>query len=198
MGLSIHYHGRFKPEASLTEMIDEVIEFAKVFKWDYQVFERNFRQKPFPDNYDDNIFGIAIFPPDSEPVWFTFLANGRMSNPMLLKIWENDSHAYHKKYMYSLFTKTQFAGKQVHKQIIHIFRHFSKKYFKYFKMIDEGRYWETGEEEVLESQFKRYNYLLDMVGDALQNIPLKEGENLEEYFQNIADNIHKDYQKRKF
>jgi hypothetical protein len=38
MGLSIHYSGSFNPSASLREMIDEVVEIAKVYHWKYTVY----------------------------------------------------------------------------------------------------------------------------------------------------------------
>ena len=100
--------------------------------------------------------------------------------------------------MYSLFTKTQFAGIEIHIQIIEIFRHVSGKYFRYFKMIDEGQYWETGDRKILESQFNRYNFLLDMMEDGLNNIPPAEGTNLEDHIKGIAGKIHEEYRKRKF
>jgi len=121
-----------------------------------------------------------------------------MSNPLLLMLWGNETPEMQKKYLYSLFTKTQFAGKQVHMLIVDLFRHISKKYISYFRMIDEGNYWESRDEAVLESQFNRYNYLLDMFGDALKNIPPSEGQDPLEHIKNIAEKIHKDYRNRTF
>ncbi len=38
MGLSFHYSGRFNPEKSLKEMVDEVTDICNTFKWKYHIF----------------------------------------------------------------------------------------------------------------------------------------------------------------
>jgi len=52
MGLTIHYHGRFRRNGLLPEMIDEIRDFAEIQKWDYHVFEHDFRQRPFIEAHD--------------------------------------------------------------------------------------------------------------------------------------------------
>ena len=84
-----------------------------------------------------------------------------------------------------LSVKTQFSGSSVHKLIIHLLKHLSKKYFQEFEVIDEGHYWETEDEKLLEETFKKYNDLLDSVGSALQNIPMASDETFEQYFSRI-------------
>jgi hypothetical protein len=57
--------------------------------------------------------------------------------------------------------------------------------------MDEGGYWETKDEKVLEENFRRYDHLIDSFAFALENIPKNEGENLEEYLKRVFMDIHK-------
>ena len=66
-----------------------------------------------------------------------------------------------------------------------------KKYFENFKMMDEGQYWEPGDEKVLEKNFKRYDDLMDMVSGALQNLPMTSEETFEDYFERLLNLISK-------
>lgn len=53
--------------------------------------------------------------------------------------------------LYTLSVKTQFAGTAIHKTIIELFRYLYKKnYVLEFNLIDDGEYWETGDENLLE------------------------------------------------
>ncbi len=198
MGLTIHYKGRFNPEASLESLIGECLEYANVFHWKYHIFEQEFPQTPFPDDYNDNIYGIAISPSECEPLWFTFLSNGKMSGPVQLKYFGNGNDAENQFALYSLFTKTQFAGPEIHMLVIEIFRHISKRYLLDFTMTDEGKYWETSDSEELKTIFKRYNFLLDMFEDGLKHLKPNGGESLQQLIERIAGGIHSDYMKRKF
>lgn len=186
MGLSIHYSGRFNPQASLSEMIEEVKDIAEIYNWQYTVYEEQFPSNKFDnDSYNKNIYGINFTPPDCETINLCLLSNGRISSPSHLKIFGYSADEAYKKYLYMLSVKTQFAGSNVHKLIIHLLKHLSKKYFQEFEVIDEGHYWETEDEKLLEETFKKYNDLLDSVGSALQNIPMASDETFEQYFSRI-------------
>jgi len=45
MSITIHYNGRFNPEASLKNMIEEVKDIAETFNWEYHLFEQSFPEK---------------------------------------------------------------------------------------------------------------------------------------------------------
>jgi len=187
MGLTIHYSGRFNEHASLSEMIEEVADIAEIYNWTYHVFEEHF---PPIDNlgnaeYDNKIYGICFTPPECETINLCFLSNRRMSSAPNLEFFGKSSDEEYKKYLYMLSAKTQFAGSGTHKLIIHLLKYLNKKYFNEFKVIDEGSYWETEDEKLLEETFKRYTDFLDSVGAALENIPLKSEETFEEYFNRI-------------
>lgn len=191
MGLSINYSGKFKLKASLKEMIREVEDIVKVYQWKYHIYETEFPETGFDKVYNDKIYGISFSPPECEPVFLCFLSNGKISCPPYLKIFGNSTRKDYQLYLYHLSTKTQYAGILVHKLVIHILKYISKKYLSSFKMMDEGHYWETGDEKVLEKNFKLYNHLLDVVSDTLQNLPQKTGETFEEYFERALKVINK-------
>lgn len=186
MGLTIHYSGRFNEHASLPEMIEEVKDIAQIYGWEYHIFEQHFSIDELgKTDYNDKIYGICFTPPECETVNLCFLSNGRMSSETNLEIFGNSSDEDYQKYLYMLSVKTQFAGRVTHKLIIHLLKYLNKKYFSEFKVIDEGNYWDTEDEKILEETFEKYNDLLASFGAALENIPLKSEETFEEYFKRI-------------
>lgn len=193
MGLTIYYNGRFNKNASLPKMISEVIDIVEVCKWKYHVYEQHFPKTDNPDDsYNDSIYGISFSPPECEPVWLCFLSNRRMSTPIHLRYWGSVSDPSEKKYLYMPFTKTQFAGENIHKFIIELFRHLEKQdYFEDLEIKDEGEYWETGDENHLKEQFDKYRNILDNLIFAFENIPMKTDESYECYFSKLLEIIHK-------
>ena len=186
MGLTIHYSGRLNEQASLSEMIEEVKDIAEIYNWKYHVFEKHFTIDELgKTDYNDKIYGICFTPPECETVNLCFLSNGRMSSAPNLEIFGNSTDEDYQKYLYMLSVKTQFAGSATHKLIIHLLKYLNKKYFSEFKVIDEGNYWDTEDEKLLEETFEKYNDLLNSFGAALENIPLKSEESFEQYFKRI-------------
>lgn len=191
MGLTLHYNGTINKDASLSELIDEVKDIAEIYNWAYTIYEDKFPEDSFNNSLNDGkIYGISFTPPNSETVNICFLSNGRMSSLPNLKFWGESKDEQEKKYLYMLSAKTQFAGSTTHKLIVHLLKYLSKKYLNEFNVIDEGNYWETGDEVLLEQTFEKYNYFLNAVGDALEYTPLKEGEDFETYFLRIMKQIN--------
>ena len=191
MGLTIYYSGSFNKNASLSEMIEEVRDIAKIYKWKYRIYEENFSRNSLgKETFNKKIYGICFTPPECETVSLSFLSNGKMSSSFRLKLYGNAVDEEHKQFLYMLSTKTQFAGVETHKILVHLLKYLSKKYFSEFKVIDEGRYWETGDEKILKENFRQYNELLDGVSSAIQNFPMKSGEKMEEYFERVLKKVH--------
>lgn len=95
------------------------------------MFEEAFPEAGFDKTeYNQNIYGIAISPPRCEAVWLSFLSNRKMSGPSQLMVFGNTENTEHQEYLYRLFTKTQYAGVEIHKLIIHL--------LKYKRKISEG------------------------------------------------------------
>src|SRR6185437_691669 len=191
MGLSIYYSGRFNKEASLPALIEEVRDIAEIYKWKYRIYEDTFPQNSLGKKiYNNKIYGIHFTPPDCESISISFLSNGRMSSSSHLKFFGKEKDKERKKYLYTLFTKTQFAGPQIHKIIIHLLKYLSNKYLSKFKVLDDGHYWETEDEAILNENFNQYNALLDGFSLALQNFPMKPGKNIEKYFARLLRKIN--------
>lgn len=190
MGLSIHYSGEFKKGESLSSMIEEVKNVAVVYSWDYFIFDETFEKDALGrEEYNDELYGIHFTPPGCETVSLVFLSNGKMSSALNLKLFGTDQKE--KKYLYMLSVKTQYAGIEIHKLIIHLIKYLSKKYFTNFKLIDEGQYWETGDEQLLQEVFARYNALINSFKSSLEIFPKNNDESFEDYFIRLLNRVEK-------
>jgi len=185
MGLSIYYSGSFRRNASLSEMIEEVKDIAEVYKWEYTIYENQFSENTFVEASKQDIYGISFTPPKCETIFLSFLSNGKMYSAAGLDFFGETEDKPEQKYSYMLSVKTQYAGVEAHKIIIHLFQYLDKKYFQGFKMIDEGKYWETGDEKLLQEIFNRYNALMQNFSSALENYPMNVGETVETYFERL-------------
>jgi hypothetical protein len=196
MGLSIHYNGSFNAKASLQAMIEEVKDLAEIFQWKYNVYEKEFPANNFgKEQYNQKIYGISFTPPECETVWLCFLSNGKMSSPVHLQFYGNSKNKEEKEYLYMLSVKTQYAGMEIHKLIIHLLKYLSRKYLQDFNVNDEGEYWETGDEKLLQDAFNRYTFLIDSFTSSIKNYPIKQGESFEAYFERLLKQIHEKYNK---
>ncbi len=190
MGLSIHYNGSFNKKASLSNMIEEVKDVAKIYGWKYHIYEETFNKQTTAEKQQNiDLYGISFTPPNSETISLTFLSNGKLCCGAVLQLLGSDIKS--NPYLYSLSVKTQFAGSVVHKIIIQLLKYLSNKYFKEFELTDEGQYWETGDEKLLNSIFKTYDDLIDSVQFSIESVPIKKGETFEEYFKRILKQKNK-------
>ncbi|WP_035668626.1 hypothetical protein [Flavobacterium sp. 83] len=194
MGLSFHYKGALKNPGLLQKMIEEVIDISLVNQWKFHIFEEAFPNHAFTLNsYNDSIYGICFNPPNCEVVCLTFLSNGKMSpfyNFEPSKVYVNELDDNY------LSVKTQFAGPEIHKQLINIFDYINKKYFENFDLTDEGNYWETKNEQLLEDTFEKYTNLINGFDSLLNNIPIGENESIEAYLIRIAEINNKKNDKK--
>lgn len=196
MGLSFHYSGRIANPDSLPELIEEVVDICKAYKWKYFVFEQQFPKDTIGKaDHNQKLYGICFTPPECEMVNICFLSNGHMSGPMLLQNWGRSEMPKEREYLYQVSVKTQYAGIDIHRNIIQLFQYLNEKYFADFTMTDEGEYWETNDESVLKENFKRYTDLIDGFTFALENQNKEEGEDVETYLLRVAQQLH-DRRKR--
>lgn len=193
MGLSLHYSGKFREGASLSNMIDEVKDIVEVCKWKYTIYGEAFpTDNHSEDSYNDSVYGISFTPPQCETVSLCFLSNRKMSSPVHVKFYGKTSDLQAHKYLYMLSVKTQFAGVETHKFIIELFRYLKNQgYFETLEITDDGKYWETGDENLLQTLFKRNADLLDTFSFAIEHIPIKSGESYQHYFERLVNLIHK-------
>ncbi len=164
---------------------------VEVCKWKYTIYEEEFpSDNDVEDSDNGNIYGISFTPPECETVSLCFLSNRKMSSPVLLMLYGKTNDRSEHEYLYMLSVKTQFAGVEIHKFIIELFRYLKKQgYFETLEVTDEGKYWETGDENLLKEIFKRYVDLLDNFTFAVEHIPIKSDESYEEYFERLVNMI---------
>jgi hypothetical protein len=188
MGLSIHYSGKFNKKAVLSDLIDEVKDIVETFNWEYKVHQKSFPiNKLDSHSYDGEIYGISFTPPECETISISFLSNYRMSSNIHLKLYGKSESEF----LYMLSCKTQFSCPSIHKSIIQLFHHLCKRdYFEELKLIDDGEYWRSGDEGLLEQKFKENGDLIDDFSIAVEAIPVREGESFEKYFERILKKIN--------
>ena len=176
MGLSIHYSGILRDKKLLAHLIEEVKEISETLDWTPHIID------------DKDLKGIAFAPEGSEPVFLTFDHNNRLLSPMNILVKEiYDGVRFDKELMFTTSTKTQYAGPDAHIAIIKLLKHISAKYLESFTLSDEGNYWETGDEKILNAQFKKYEEALHFVQKSLQDFTAVPGETA----SSLAERIEK-------
>jgi hypothetical protein len=189
MGLSFHYKGALKNPILLKKMIEEVADISQVHQWKFHVFEEAFPNQTFTlDPYNNSIYGICFSPPNCEVVCLTFMCSGKMCAFYNFESSKASANELDENY---LSVKTQFAGPEIHKQLINIFDYLNKRYFENFDLTDEGNYWETKNDQLLEDTFEKYTNLINGFDSLLDNIPIGAHETVEEYLIRIAEITHK-------
>ena len=190
MGLSVSYTCNFNSDARLGEMIEILTEICHTLDWPFQVVADEFPADE-SKSAEGDIYGIIFTPINCETFSLCFTADRKITDPVFLAFPDLKETNTFDGNIY-ITVKTQFAGMKVHKIIIEIFKHLIKSGFlEDFKMIDESRYWETGDEELMRSQFKKYNDIMDNISLALRTIPPAKNESMEDFFERIIKRIEK-------
>jgi hypothetical protein len=181
MGLSIHYSGSIKKISLINDLIIETADICNILDWKYHVIEKR---------NEFSLHGIIFSPSDCEPVMLTFLTNRKMCSFINLKHRDIfDGVQVKKSLLYTISTKTQFAGADAHIALIKLLRYLSGKYFKEFKLIDEGMYWETNDESIFRKQFARYEIAMDLFEHTLKNMKKIPGETGQSLAKRIEDEL---------
>ncbi len=181
MGLSIHYSGYIMNKAMIIPLIEEVEDIGNALNWSTHIID------------DEEIKGISFAPKGSEPIFLFFNADGRIVSLVNLVGQLIPVESYGEDILFTVSTKTQYAGLDAHIAIIKLLKHVSKKYFRNFTLYDEGYYWETGDENILRKQFQNYQAAIDTFCEALKDF--KSGA--DETSESLADRLER-YLKEKF
>ncbi len=178
MGLSIHYSGQIINEELLESLIEEVTDICESLEWKTHLFDGI--------GDENHLRGISFAPDESEPIFLTFLPCWRICSPVNLMCRDTyDGIRFDKELMYTSSTKTQYAGPDAHMAIIKLLKYLSGKYLTNFTLSDEGYYWETGDEKIVRARFETHNFLLNVVGDALNGLPVIPGETSDSLLERI-------------
>ena len=144
MGVTIHFEGRLKNEASLEAVLAETRNFCDEHSWPYEsINEPHVKLSRVRDekdwDYEGPIRGIAVQPHEN-------------SEPLRL---EFDEDLYIQEY-----TKTQFSPIEIHVELVKLLRRL-QPHFEHFEIIDEGEFFETGDKETLDHHINRCFEVLD-------------------------------------
>lgn len=155
MGVTIHFEGRLRDRAAMTDLLQFARRFASERGWvTEEINEPNVKLLRVDENERDcdylgPVCGLKLIPgKDCEPIKLEF------DNSLYVQEW----------------TKTQFAGAEMHLAVCG-FLHAIEPYFGTLKVNDEAEYWETGDIELLKQ------YLADcdrFIEEYLQEHPSAE------------------------
>ncbi len=198
MGLSIHYQGEIKRYDLIEELVFEAEDICKSLNWKYHTWmktssvndDAHVNNPDFINYIHEDLKGISIMPDECEPVELVFFPSGKLCSPIKLKF--NDAATNDLMVEY-VSTKTQYAGIDTHLAVLKLLQYFKDKYFSFFELSDEGMYWETKDEEILKTQFAKYNFIVHSVRNALKDFKALPGETPE----SLADRLE-ELLKKKF
>ncbi len=191
MGVTLHYRGKLKSPDLVAEITNEVMDICETNNWKYELFDesRFYKHKPgdnqlmqhldelMDDDLDPVLLsqrklpdiglrGIMFNPhPDSEPIALLFNEKGVLNNIFTALFPEVQG----KQALPWSFTKTQFAGPEIHAQIVHLLVYLGNKYFKKFKMEDDGGYYPDNNKEALMSRMGVINNAIGTLEDIFEN-----------------------------
>lgn len=182
MGVCIYYNGKIKSMDLIEVLCDEVEDIAKVNQWKYDHININTKEgSKLP-----SVKGIRMTPPDCETVSFVFNEEGRLVSLAWLSISDTNNEDVGD-YIYFNFFKTQFAGVELHIQLVNMLKFLSQKYFDEWECTDDAKYYETGDIKELERQMGVINRGIAAISDAFE----EHGDKLnkKEDFVNLVKDV---------
>lgn len=193
MGVTIHYSGRLPDMSRLPQLTAAIRDAARQRDWPYQLVDERILgtaeilvirplgppqivqmddgaeieiedigadYQSYP--VDDRWRGVIVMPPDSEPLWLTFGRDGTLIS------YQASAESYRQPGNYlavtDLYTKTQYAGVQVHIGVCELLL-LSRGYGVELEVLDEGGYWETGDRVLLERKLGFLDSAIRQVGE---------------------------------
>ena len=170
MGITIHYSGTFRSDASLKDMVEEASAYARLNNWEFRVFETSFDAlAPVDTDPDQTLYGLVINPPNCEGIDLFFNIDRQLGfyndhKGFRHEIWVVDEktgegdwvpdpEAQNLQPSRGAFTKTAYAGKAIHIKVVALLKQISKKYFENFEVYDETEFWDHGDERLLDNYF---------------------------------------------
>ena len=139
MGVTIHFEGQLKSDNDFDSVMTKAKTFAQTNDMPYSNFTEPLKKlgrvKDEQDwDYEGPTKGIKILPDEnSDPLWLEF-----------------DKNNYIQEYC-----KTQFAGIDVHLQIISFLKEIQPHFIE-LHVTDEGEYWDTEDKSLLQESLDNY------------------------------------------
>ena len=178
MGITIFYKGKLNNMQHVNSVVDELNDISEIMNWEKTILDNDWNQPNTAEliRHENRIDitghiplkGIRInLHPDCEPLSIFFDKQGNLQDilGMVLNHEENeDSFNRH------LSVKTQFASPNIHISIIKLLKFLKNKYISDLDVFDEGGYWETENQELLEQKINFINEKLDKVEEIITTI----------------------------
>lgn len=197
MGITIHYTGKLKHVNQIQPLTDELKDICISLDWKYQLLDMEFGLgglviEETEDTPQIHAKGIFFTPPESETFYFLFTKNGyQVSSIKILTQTEGEFDEED----HWLFSKTQFAGPDIHIAACKLLKYLAGKYFEKFEVIDEGYYWDEEDEAKTRATFQQYTNAINAFANALKNHKDSKAKNPEGLIQQI-EGILKDLRKK--
>jgi hypothetical protein len=145
-GVTINYEGAASSKEAIAKILATATAIAKKNQWkiadasaEHVTLERVVNEKPV--RYEGRLTGVVIYPSEKcEPVQLQFGDDLFMQD----------------------FTKTQFAGAEIHVKVIELFLAI-RPFFKKLTIDDEGEYWETRDRRLLEQHLGETNSAIEAI-----------------------------------
>lgn len=180
MGITLHYKGKLKSVDLVPALKQELIDIAVSKDWHYTIVDpedqfylgeedeseedelgsRDKKDAPLP------LTGLMLGADNAEPLYLTFLPDGRLISPLLAVFGRKDIEAFLAEDEYYAFTKTQNSGSEVHIEYVRLLKYISSKYFIEWNCKDDSEYYETGDEQYLVETMDMINNTMSALEDA--------------------------------
>lgn len=198
MGVCINYRGKLKNPKKIFEFIEELEDICKILEWKYAILDEDwtkpsdvkFINDPITQELDivGNAYlkGIIFTPPNCESVQFLFDDKGKLTD-LTQKAIENSFKKERSAYQW---TKTQFAGTEVHITLIGLLKYVKRTYMPNLEVKDEGEYWETENRELLEQNMGIINTAMETIEGIAESSDSMEGflDKLEDWLKTKGEN----------
>ncbi len=154
MHLKVRYRAQLAQPDQVYQLIAEVEDICRSHGWSHLVWDEDWEQAGSirAEVADGNIHydghaalkGISFQIGDSESVWLTFQADGKLQSLMTLAdptFTANDADFPWQR------VKTGLDGGKTHLAVCKLFRYLGQKYCSIFEVEDESGYWNKGGED---------------------------------------------------
>jgi hypothetical protein len=196
MGVTLYYHGTLRKPQDVHDLVTELTDIATANHWKYHILddpwdapvdlrlEHEEGKASFIGNA--GLKGIILVThPECEGVHLLFDKDGVLRS--LLTMTEppakRDSLG---------FTKTQFAGVDVHIELVHLLEHIGNKYMKDWHLEDDCGYIKHRDRERALAVFHTIDDAINAVTEAFETLEIPEDlkkENEEEFIAKVQERI---------
>lgn len=191
MGVMLYYQGTLRTPQDVGDLITEMKDISTANRWKHRIIddpwdtEVNLKLEhrngiaSFVGNA--GLKGIVISPhPESESVWLLFDKNGVLSSLL-------DMTDPPEKRQPSAFTKTQFAGIDLHIKLVNLLEYVGQKYMREWNLMDDCGYIEHRDREKAEEVFHIIDNAINALTEAFNTV--EQSEDLNPDDPNFAEKV---------